>query len=142
MTVYVVFHDNEHNKFILHVHIKSDKYEKNLPHPFQQLRPYALHFVHKAKGKIQKVKMKKTFLTLFSSYGLMLVPYISSQFSDELDWKLGDVLVGGTLLFALAMLVQFLTIKLNGSKWRIPLIIAAVIIFILIWIELAVGIPG
>jgi len=86
--------------------------------------------------------MKKTFLTLFSSYGLMLVPYISSQFSDELDWKLGDVLVGGTLLFALAMLVQFLTIKLNGSKWRIPLIIAAVIIFILIWIELAVGIPG
>ena len=84
--------------------------------------------------------MKKTFLTLFSSYGLMLLPYIGSQFSDELDWSIGDVLIGGTLLFALGMLVQFLTNKLKGSPWHIPVIIAVVVIFVLVWIELAVGI--
>ena len=86
--------------------------------------------------------MKKTFLTLFGSYSLMLLPYISSQFSDEIDWSIGDVLIGGTLLFALAMLVQFLTVKLKGSKWHVPVIIGVIVIFILIWMELAVGILG
>jgi lipid-A-disaccharide synthase-like uncharacterized protein len=86
--------------------------------------------------------MKKTFLTLFSSYGLMLIPYIGSQFSEEMDWKLSDVLIGGTLLFGLGMLIQFLMTKLNNSKWRIPVILGVIAIFILIWLELAVGIFG
>lgn len=84
--------------------------------------------------------MKKTFITLFSSYGLMLFPYIGSQFSDEMDWSARDFIVGGLMLFALGMLVQFLAHKLKGNKWRMPLIILAVLIFLLIWIELAVGI--
>jgi lipid-A-disaccharide synthase-like uncharacterized protein len=83
--------------------------------------------------------MKKTFLTL---YGLMLIPYIGSQFSEEMDWKLSDVLIGGTLLFGLGMLIQFLMTKLNNSKWRIPVILGVIAIFILIWLELAVGIFG
>jgi hypothetical protein len=70
----------------------------------------------------------------------MLVPYIASQFSDDIDWNLGDVLIGGTLLFGLGMLIQFLMVKFKDSNWRIPVILGVIAIFILIWIELAVGI--
>jgi hypothetical protein len=70
----------------------------------------------------------------------MLVPYIASQFSDDIYWNLGDVLIGGTLLFGLGMLIQFLMVKFKDSNWRIPVILGVIAIFILIWIELAVGI--
>jgi peptidoglycan/LPS O-acetylase OafA/YrhL len=84
--------------------------------------------------------LKNTFLTLLGSYGLMLLPYIGSQFSDDWDWSFADFLLGGILLFALGMLIQFLMSKLRGSKFRIPVIIGIVVVFLLIWIELAVGI--
>ena len=84
--------------------------------------------------------MKKTFLTLLGSYGLMLIPYIASQFSEGEGWDLFDLFIGGLLLFGFGMLIQFLMIKLKDKKYRIIVIIAVVLIFLLIWIELAVGI--
>jgi len=86
--------------------------------------------------------MKKTFLTLLGSYGLMLIPYIGSQFSDGEGWSLSDLIIGGIMLFGLGMLLQWLMVKLKGSKWRVPVMIAVVLIFLLIWAELAVGIFG
>ncbi len=86
--------------------------------------------------------MKKIFLTLLGSYGLMLLPYIASQNSEGGGWDLFDLFIGGAMLFALGMSIQFLMRKLKGKKIRIPIIILVVLIFILIWIELAVGIFG
>ena len=70
----------------------------------------------------------------------MLIPYISSQFSEEINWTFMDFFIGGLALFGLGMLIQFLMTKLKDNHWRIPVIIAVVLIFILIWLELAVGI--
>ena len=84
--------------------------------------------------------MNKSFFTLLGSYGLMLLPYIASQNSEGGGWDLFDLFVGGAMLFALGMSIQFLMNKLKGKKYRIFVIIAVVLIFILIWIELAVGI--
>lgn len=84
--------------------------------------------------------MKKIFIILCATIGLLLIPYITSQFNDEVNWSVVDFIIGGLMLFGLGMLLQFLMSKLNGKKYRVFVIIGVVVIFLLIWVELAVGI--
>ena len=86
--------------------------------------------------------MKKTLIILLVTIGLMLIPFIATQFSDEVDWSISDFIIGGVLIFGFGILLQFLFSKLKGSKYRIPIIIGIMLIFLLIWVELAVGIFG
>jgi hypothetical protein len=71
---------------------------------------------------------------------LLLIPFIAMQFTDEVNWSPLDFLVMGLLLFSLGSTIELIMRKIKPLKQRIILLGAALLTFLLIWAELAVGI--
>lgn len=64
------------------------------------------------------------------------------QFTDEVNWTLGDFVVAGFLLFVTGLMLDMIIRKVNKFEYRIILYVVLLAIFFLIWAELAVGILG
>lgn len=73
---------------------------------------------------------------------ILLIPLIAMQFTTEVNWSLSDFIIGGILLFGTGVLCEFTFRKLKTSKYRLIIIAGILIVFLLIWAELAVGIFG
>jgi hypothetical protein len=73
---------------------------------------------------------------------LLLIPLIGMQLSDQVDWSLFDFILMGTLLLALGFGIHLISLKTKTYKKRIIFIAIAVLLFLFIWGELAVGIIG
>ncbi len=70
---------------------------------------------------------------------LLLIPYVAMFFSTEVNWKTADFLVAGGLLLVLGLLIELVLRYVNTSKSRVFWIAGVVIVFALIWAQLAVG---
>lgn len=71
---------------------------------------------------------------------LLAIPAIAMQFSAEVNWGPGDFLVAAVLLGFLGMAVEG-AMRMHGSAFmRAAVIGLAVLAFLAIWAELAVGI--
>ncbi len=73
---------------------------------------------------------------------LLLLPLIAMQFTNEVNWGIMDFLLGGFLLFCLGVSLDTIIRKVSKSKYQIGLSIILLILFLLVWAELAVGIFG
>jgi peptidoglycan/LPS O-acetylase OafA/YrhL len=73
---------------------------------------------------------------------LLLIPLIAMQFTTEVNWNLTDFIVAGILLSSVLLLIYYAKRKLQNSKYKVPIIIALFVMFLLIWAELAVGVFG
>jgi Kef-type K+ transport system membrane component KefB len=73
---------------------------------------------------------------------LLLIPLIAMQFTDEVNWTPSDFITAGLLLLSTALMCEFVMRKVNKTKHRTSLLIFILIVFLLIWVELAVGIFG
>jgi hypothetical protein len=73
---------------------------------------------------------------------LLLIPLIAMQFTDEVDWSPFDFIVMGVLLFGTGLMCEFVLRKVKKARYRVALVGAILIAFLLIWAELAVGIFG
>jgi len=74
--------------------------------------------------------------------GILLVPLLATLLTDAVDWSVADFVVAAAILIAAATTTQ-LTARRFGSSHYAPYAIAAVgLVFVLIWLELAVGIFG
>ena len=86
---------------------------------------------------------KQSIINIFGiTISVLMIPLIARQFTDEVNWGLGDFLVGGGLIFGFGLLIQLALNKLNGHRYRAYIIIGIVLLFLLIWTELAVGVFG
>ena len=73
---------------------------------------------------------------------LLLLPLIAMQVTDEVDWNAADFAVFGTMLFGACGAYE-IAARMNGTvTYRAAVGVAVVAAFILIWINLAVGIIG
>ncbi|WP_377041716.1 hypothetical protein [Microvirga arabica] len=73
---------------------------------------------------------------------LLLLPLAAMLFTDEIDWDETDFIVFGAMLFG-ACGVYELAARMTGSTaYRAAVGVAVVAAFILIWMNLAVGIIG
>jgi hypothetical protein len=81
--------------------------------------------------------IRNAFVTLL----LLLVPLLGMQFSDEVDWTLADFVIMGVLIFGLSTAYELVTRKMSKEK-RIIFGAIFLVVFLLIWAELAVGIFG
>jgi hypothetical protein len=74
---------------------------------------------------------------------LLLLPLVAMQFTDEVDWDAADFIIIGILLLIACGTYEF-GVKLSGSStaYRAAFGLAIVTGFVLIWINLAVGIFG
>ena len=81
--------------------------------------------------------MKKLLLIVVI---LLLIPLIAMQFTSEVNWKLFDFLFAGVLLFGTGLILIFGKRKIKNIKYRNLFYIVIMIVFLLIYSELAVGI--
>tara|TARA_B110000238_G_scaffold180260_1_gene204153 strand:- start:410 stop:664 length:255 start_codon:yes stop_codon:yes gene_type:complete len=71
---------------------------------------------------------------------LLLIPLIAMQFTSEVNWNFLDFLLAGFLLFSMILIFNFFKRKINNIKLRNMIYIIVMILFLIIWIDLAVGI--
>jgi hypothetical protein len=86
--------------------------------------------------------MAKTFKIPLACLSLLLIPMATMLISDEINWSIFDFLVMGVLLFSFGIAINLVLKNTKNSKIRITFFTILILIFSLIWIELAVGIFG
>ncbi len=87
--------------------------------------------------------MKSRFLTTaIISLLPLFIPLITMQFTSEVYWTLSDFLIGGALLLVFGQAISLAALKLRNMKYRVAIVASIVILFALVWAELAVGIFG
>ncbi|MEM9673938.1 MAG: hypothetical protein ACFB15_11990 [Cyclobacteriaceae bacterium] len=84
----------------------------------------------------------RIIIVLSSTLALLLIPLIAMQFTDEVNWSPQDFLVMGLLLFGLGSSIELILRRIKKIEYRIILLGLALLTFLLIWAELAVGIFG
>ena len=76
---------------------------------------------------------------LLITCGLLLIPLIGMQFSNDIHWTLSDFITMGALLLVVGALLILLARKLPKRQFQM----AAIVVFlgfIYVWTELAVGV--
>ena len=87
-------------------------------------------------------KNKRLIIILLTVPLLLLIPLIGMLFSSEINWSLLDFIIMGMLLLGLGFMLEVVLRKVQKKKNRIVLIAIILIMFVLIWAELAVGLFG
>ncbi|AVR47280.1 hypothetical protein C7S20_01155 [Christiangramia fulva] len=88
------------------------------------------------------MKNKRLFIVIAVTAILLAIPLIAMQFNTGVDWDLPDFIVMGILLFVTGMGIEFAWRKIGSAKKRFIALGVILIVFFLIWTELAVGIFG
>lgn len=85
---------------------------------------------------------KRLRIILLSVPLLLLIPFIAGQFTNEVNWSPFDFLIMGGLLLSLGLVLEFFLRKVKKQEHRIIAVFSVLLVFLLIWAELAVGIFG
>ena len=88
-------------------------------------------------------KEKNRIVLIFLIVGvLLLIPLIAMQFTNEVNWTIFDFLVAATLLLTAGFAINFVISRIKITSQKIAICAAIIAVFLLIWVELAVGIFG
>jgi len=80
---------------------------------------------------------------LWGSLALVLaLPAVAMQFTGEVDWSASDFIIMGVLLGMLGLGIELIMRLLRDWPARLAAAAAAVMVFLAIWVELAVGVFG
>ncbi|WP_423606705.1 hypothetical protein [Sphingomonas sp. MS122] len=74
--------------------------------------------------------------------GLLCVPAIAMRYTSEVDWTASDFVVMGMLFAAILGAYDFLASRAPSVAYRAASVLTTLGLFLLIWINLAVGIIG
>lgn len=72
--------------------------------------------------------------------GLLSIPLIAMQFTNDVDWSSSDFIIAGALIFSAGLLLNLVRLKVHNRRHRLVLVALVVALFLYIWAELAVGI--
>ena len=78
----------------------------------------------------------------FAPLVLLLIPLIAMQFTNEVRWGVFDFIIMGVLLMVAGMWTQRVIDRIRSKPNRIIYISLILLLFLLFWIEMAVGIFG
>lgn len=74
--------------------------------------------------------------------GLLLIPLIAMQFTEDVVWTLSDFIVAGSLLFGTGLIYKLITRTSGNLIYRVAIGVALFTGLFLVWVNLAVGIIG
>lgn len=86
--------------------------------------------------------LKRPLIILSIISLLLLIPFIGMQISNEVQWSVFDFVVAGGLLTITGFAIDFVIRKTKSVNRRFLLISAITLLFMLIWVEIAVGLFG
>jgi hypothetical protein len=72
--------------------------------------------------------------------GLLLIPLVAMQFSNEVNWERSDFVIMGALIFITSLVFNYVKGKIKNNSKRIVVSALIILGFIYVWAELAVGI--
>lgn len=73
---------------------------------------------------------------------LLLLPAAAMRVTDQVNWGAGDFAIFALLLFTACAAYELVALAIRGSVSRVLAGLAIVAAFLLVWVELAVGIIG
>ncbi len=76
---------------------------------------------------------------LLITCGLLFIPLVAMQFSNEVHWALSDFVIMGALLLVVGSSLILLARKLSKKQFQLAAIVV-LLGFIYVWAELAVGV--
>jgi len=89
------------------------------------------------------IKKNKRLIGILTAIAMiLLIPLIAMQFTNEVNWTLSDFLAMGFLLITTGLLCEIVIRKVSRMNQRIVICLILLLVFFLIWAELAVGIFG
>ena len=71
---------------------------------------------------------------------LLIIPLLGIILTNSVEWNIYDFLLMGSLLLVLGFGIELTSLNFKQLNRRIAIITFIILIFLLIWIELAVGI--
>jgi hypothetical protein len=80
--------------------------------------------------------------SVFSPLLLLLLPLLGMFVSNEVNWSFFDFIVMGILILSFSFGIKQVLKTTKNIKYRIFIIGIILILFLLLWAELAVGIFG
>ena len=78
--------------------------------------------------------------SVFSPLLLLLFPLVGTLVSNEVNWSFFDFIVMGILILSMSFGIKQVVMTTKNTNYRILKIGMILVVFILIWVELAVGI--
>ena len=85
-------------------------------------------------------KLQRLIIMICFAWGLLLVPYIASKYTNEVNWTSLDYLAMLILLSTAAITVELILRTFLDLGNRIKYLIFVGLFFLLVWLQLAVGI--
>lgn len=85
-------------------------------------------------------KPKRVLLIALFTLVILSVFFVANFLSSEVNWSPFDFIIGGSLIFSLGLLINYITLKIKERKFKIFLSVGVIVLFLIIWTELAVGI--
>ncbi len=71
---------------------------------------------------------------------LLLFPLVATLVSNEVNWSFFDFIVMGIFILSLSFGIKQVLMTIKNTNYRILIIGIILLVFLLVWIELAVGI--
>ena len=81
----------------------------------------------------------RTLILLISLLLLLLIPFVEMQYSNEVKWSLNDFIIMGVILLSFGVIINKIIYHVVAFNKRVILISTLIILFLLLWAELAVG---
>ena len=69
-----------------------------------------------------------------------MIPLLAMQFTEDVNWSIYDFVVMGFLLLFFSLGIDVTMKKVKNENIKILYVVLTILIFLLIWAELAVGI--
>lgn len=88
------------------------------------------------------LRNKRLFIILSLTTSLLLVPYISMFFTNEVNWSRKDFILAGIILLSTGLTIELVIRKVNKKRNQLILLMCILALLLILWIELAVGVFG
>jgi|TARA_B110000240_G_scaffold521_1_gene538 hypothetical protein len=73
---------------------------------------------------------------------LLMIPLIAMQFTNQVNWSVGDFIVMAMLLYGTGVLCEFAIRRITTISYRYLTIVLILLCCLVIWAELSVGLFG
>lgn len=85
---------------------------------------------------------KAILVALIVNAIVLVVPLVAMQFTDEVDWSVGDFIVATLLIMGSGLIIDFVSGRSRNAAFRLGVVMAVGTGLLLIWVNLAVGLIG
>ena len=96
----------------------------------------------KTMKRIRRSIRHQMWYVAFATASILMLPLVAMLFTNEVNWSLFDFIVMGILLFGTGLTYVLISKISDSMAYRTAVGVAVVAGFLLIWVNLAVGIIG